>query len=63
MSVKATGDDTGDAFSLLEADEPPGFGPPLPVPEFDVGARLGRLRLPSLRDRLLILASANLLRG
>ena len=31
MSVKATGDDTGDAFSLLEADEPPGFGPPLHI--------------------------------
>ena len=31
MSVKATGDDTGEAFSLLEADEPPGFGPPLHI--------------------------------
>ena len=31
MSVKATGDETGDAFSLLEADEPPGFGPPLHI--------------------------------
>ena len=31
MSVKATGDDTNDAFSLLEADEPPGFGPPLHI--------------------------------
>ncbi len=29
MSVKATGDETGGAFSLLEADEPVGFGPPL----------------------------------
>lgn len=28
MSVKATGDDTGGAFSLLEAEEPAGFGPP-----------------------------------
>jgi mannose-6-phosphate isomerase-like protein (cupin superfamily) len=31
MTVKATGDETGRAFSLLEADEPPGFGPPLHV--------------------------------
>jgi mannose-6-phosphate isomerase-like protein (cupin superfamily) len=31
MSVKATGDQTGGAFSLLEADEPPGFGPPLHI--------------------------------
>lgn len=29
MSLKATGEATGGAFSLLEADEPPGFGPPL----------------------------------
>ena len=28
MSVKATDDDTNGAFSLLEAQEPPGFGPP-----------------------------------
>ena len=26
MSVKATAEDTGNAFTLLEADEPPGFG-------------------------------------
>ena len=31
MSVKATEDDTGGAFRLLEADEPPNFGPPLHV--------------------------------
>jgi mannose-6-phosphate isomerase-like protein (cupin superfamily) len=31
MSVKATQDETGGAFSLLEADEPPGFGPPLHI--------------------------------
>jgi quercetin dioxygenase-like cupin family protein len=31
MSVKATGAETGGAFSLLEADEPAGFGPPLHV--------------------------------
>jgi len=31
MSVKATDDETGGAFSLLEADEPPGFGPPLHI--------------------------------
>ena len=31
MSVKATTDDTGGAFSLLEAAEPPGFGPPLHI--------------------------------
>jgi mannose-6-phosphate isomerase-like protein (cupin superfamily) len=29
MSVKATGDETDGAFSLLEAEEPAGFGPPL----------------------------------
>lgn len=28
MSVKATAEETGHAFTLLEADEPPGFGPP-----------------------------------
>src|SRR3954447_20349334 len=31
MTVKATGDDTGGLFSLLEAEEPPGFGPPLHI--------------------------------
>lgn len=31
MSVKATRDDTGGSFSLLEADEPAGFGPPLHI--------------------------------
>jgi quercetin dioxygenase-like cupin family protein len=31
ITVKATGDETGDGFSLLEADEPPGFGPPLHI--------------------------------
>ena len=31
MTVKATNDDTARAFSLLEADEPPGFGPPLHI--------------------------------
>ncbi len=31
MSVKATGEVTGGAFSLLEADEPAGFGPPLHI--------------------------------
>jgi quercetin dioxygenase-like cupin family protein len=29
MSVKATAEQTNDAFTLLEADEPPGFGPPM----------------------------------
>jgi len=29
MSVKATGDETAGRFSLLEAAEPAGFGPPL----------------------------------
>jgi quercetin dioxygenase-like cupin family protein len=29
MTVKATDEDTAGAFSLLEATEPPGFGPPL----------------------------------
>jgi hypothetical protein len=31
MSVKATGELTSGAFSLLEADEPAGFGPPLHI--------------------------------
>lgn len=31
MSVKAAGEHTGGAFTLLEADEPPGFGPPLHI--------------------------------
>jgi mannose-6-phosphate isomerase-like protein (cupin superfamily) len=31
MTVKATGEDTAGLFSLLEADEPPGFGPPLHI--------------------------------
>jgi quercetin dioxygenase-like cupin family protein len=31
MVVKATADDTGAAFSLLEATEPAGFGPPMHI--------------------------------
>ena len=31
MSVKATGEQTGGAFSLLEASEPAGFGPPIHI--------------------------------
>lgn len=31
MSVKATQEDTGGSFTLLEADEPAGFGPPLHI--------------------------------
>jgi mannose-6-phosphate isomerase-like protein (cupin superfamily) len=31
MTVKATDDETGGAFTLLEADEPPNFGPPLHI--------------------------------
>lgn len=31
MSIKATGEQTGGAFSLLEAEEPPGFRPPIHV--------------------------------
>jgi quercetin dioxygenase-like cupin family protein len=31
MTVKATGEDTNGSFTLLEADEPAGFGPPLHV--------------------------------
>ena len=31
MSLKAAGEDTGDAFSLLEAEEPPHFGPPMHI--------------------------------
>ena len=31
MSVKATAEQTGGAFTLLEADEPAGFGPPMHI--------------------------------
>ncbi len=31
MSLKASGEDTGQAFSLLEAEEPPDFGPPMHI--------------------------------
>ncbi len=31
MTVKATSDETDGVFSLLEAEEPPGFGPPLHI--------------------------------
>jgi mannose-6-phosphate isomerase-like protein (cupin superfamily) len=31
MSVKATAEDTNGAFTLLEADEPEGFGPPMHI--------------------------------
>jgi quercetin dioxygenase-like cupin family protein len=31
MNVKATGEQTGGAFTLLEAEEPAGFGPPLHI--------------------------------
>lgn len=31
MTVKATDADTAGAFTLLEADEPPGFGPPMHI--------------------------------
>ncbi len=31
MTVKANSDDTNGVFSLLEAEEPPGFGPPLHI--------------------------------
>jgi mannose-6-phosphate isomerase-like protein (cupin superfamily) len=31
MSLKATAEQTGGAFSLLEASEPPGFGPPMHI--------------------------------
>lgn len=31
MTVKATSEETGGAFSLLEAEEPPDFGPPLHI--------------------------------
>jgi hypothetical protein len=31
MSLKAAGDDTAQAFSLLEAEEPPHFGPPMHI--------------------------------
>jgi mannose-6-phosphate isomerase-like protein (cupin superfamily) len=31
MSIKATGDETDGSFTLLEADEPPDFGPPLHI--------------------------------
>ena len=31
MSLKATGEETGGAFTLLEAAEPPDFGPPMDI--------------------------------
>ena len=31
MSLKATGEETGGAFTLLEAAEPPDFGPPMHI--------------------------------
>src|SRR5919112_4889883 len=31
MTVKANSDETDGVFSLLEAEEPPGFGPPLHI--------------------------------
>ncbi len=31
MVVKGTAEETGGLFTLLEADEPPGFGPPLHI--------------------------------
>ena len=31
MSLKASGGDTDQAFSLLEAEEPPNFGPPMHI--------------------------------
>jgi quercetin dioxygenase-like cupin family protein len=31
MRVKVTGEDSGGTLSLLEAEEPPGFGPPLHI--------------------------------
>jgi mannose-6-phosphate isomerase-like protein (cupin superfamily) len=31
MSLKASAEETGDAFSLLEAEEPPNFGPPMHI--------------------------------
>jgi quercetin dioxygenase-like cupin family protein len=31
MTVKAESDDTGDGLSVLEAAEPPGFGPPMHI--------------------------------
>jgi quercetin dioxygenase-like cupin family protein len=31
MCVKASPEETGDSFTLLEANEPPGFGPPMHI--------------------------------
>jgi len=31
MSLKASGEDTADAFSLLEAEKPPNFGSPMHI--------------------------------
>jgi quercetin dioxygenase-like cupin family protein len=31
MSLKASGEETAEAFSLLEAEEPPNFGPPMHI--------------------------------
>ncbi len=38
MSVKATDEQTSHAFTLLEADEPPGFGPPMHIHRADAEA-------------------------
>lgn len=38
MTVKADAQQTGGAFTLLEADEPPGFGPPLHIHEVEAEA-------------------------
>ena len=51
VSVKAGADDTAGALSLLEADEPPGFGPPLHI-HHDAAETFSALASPELHNVL-----------
>jgi hypothetical protein len=51
MSVKATDDQTDGMFTLLEADEPPDFGPPLHPPRDRGGVLRSRRRVHHLSGR------------
>ena len=53
MSVKATAEDTSGAFTLLEATEPPNFGPPMHIHRtsdggFDLGTVGQEIRIAIL---------------
>lgn len=59
MTVKASGSDTDGSLSLLEADEPPGFGPPMHIHhdaaeafyvlegEYEISLPSGRIACPA----------------